>query len=65
MLLDCLHLRPIRQQFKRIEMMCVTSNKAIDIYDLQIRSVDGKFPLEAEVKKVDRKELTLKNAQIS
>ena len=46
-------------------MMCVTSNKAIDIYDLQIRSADGKFPLEAEVKKVDRKELTLKNAQIS
>ena len=64
-LLDCLHLRPIRQQFKRIEVMRVTSNKAIDIYDLQIRSVDGKFTLEAEVKKVDRKELTLKNAQIS
>ena len=52
-LLDCLYLRPIRQQFKRIEMMCVTSNKAIDIYDLQIRSVDGKFTLEAEVKRVD------------
>ena len=61
-LLDCLHLRPIRQQFKRIEMMFGTSNKAIDIYGLQIRSVDGKFTLEAEVNKVDRKELlTLEN----
>ena len=56
-LLNCLHLRPIRQQFKRIEMMFGTSNKAIDIYGLQIRSVDGKFTLEAEVNKVDRKEL--------
>ena len=61
-LLDCLHLRPIRQQFKRIEIMFGTSNKAIDIYGLQIRSVDGKFILEAEVHKVDHKELsTLKN----
>ena len=56
-LLDCSHLRPIRQQFKRIEMMFGTSNKAIDIYGLQIPSVDGKFTLEAEVSKVDRKEL--------
>ena len=56
-LLNCLHLRPIRQQFKRIEMMFGTSNKAIDVYGLQIRSVDGKFILEAEVNKVDRKEL--------
>ena len=61
-LLDCLHLRPIRQQFKSIEMMFGTSNKAIDIYGLQIRSVDGQFTLEAEVNKVDHKELlTLEN----
>ena len=61
-LLDCLHLRPIRQQFKRIEIMFGTSNKAIDIYGLQIRSVDSKFILEAEVHEVDHKELsTLKN----
>ena len=39
-----------------------TSNKAINIYGLQIRSLDGKFSLEAEVNKVDRKEfLTLEN----
>ena len=39
-----------------------TSNKAIDIYGLQIRSVDSKFILEAEVHEVDHKELpTLKN----
>lgn len=34
-----------------------TSNKAIYIYGLQIRSVDGKFILEAEVHEVDHKEL--------
>ena len=39
-----------------------TSKKAIDIYGLQIRNVNSKFILEAEVNKVDRKELlTLKN----
>ena len=39
-----------------------TSNKAINIYGLQIRSLHGKFSLEAEVNKFDRKELlTLKN----
>ena len=55
-------MRPIRQEFTGIEMMFGTSNKAIDIYGLQIRSLDGKFILEAEVHKVDRKELqTLKN----
>ena len=55
--LDYLHLRPIRQQFKRIEVMFGTSNKAIDIYGPQIPSVNGKFTLKAEVNKVDRKEL--------
>ena len=61
-LLDRFHLRPLRQQFKCIEMMFGTSNKAVDIYGLQIRSVDGKFTMEAEVNKVDLKELlTLEN----
>ena len=61
-LLDRLQLRPIRQEFKRIEMMFGTSNKAINIYGLQIRSLDGKFSLQAEVNKVDHKELlTLEN----
>ena len=61
-LLDRLQLRPIRQEFKRIEMMFGTSNKTINIYGLQVRSLDGKFSLQAEVNKVDRKELlTLEN----
>ena len=61
-LLNRLYLCPIRQEFKRIENMFGTSNKAINIYDLEIRSLDGKFSLEAEVNKVDRKELlTLEN----
>ena len=34
--LDRLQSRPIRQEFKRIEMMFGTSNKAINIYGLQI-----------------------------
>ena len=58
MLLDCLHLCPIRQQFKHIEMMFGTSNKVIDIYGLQTRSIDGKLTVEAEVNKVDHKELS-------
>ena len=58
MLLGCFHLCPIRQQFKHIEMMFGTSNKVIDIYGLQTRSIDGKLTVEAEVNKVDRKELS-------
>ena len=55
---------PIRQQFKHIEMMFGTSNKVIDIYGLQTRSIDGKLTVEAEVNKVDRKELsTWENAK--
>ena len=61
-LFDGLQLRPIRQELKRIEMMFGTTNKAINIYGLQIRSLDGKFSFQAEVNKVDRKELlTLEN----
>lgn len=56
-ILDCLRLRPVRQEFKRIEMMFGASNKAISIYGLQIGDVDKKFSLDAEVTKVDRKEL--------
>ena len=55
--LDRLQLRPIRQEFKLIEMMFGTSNKAINIYGLQIGNLNGKFSLQAEVNKVDRKEL--------
>lgn len=61
-LLDRLHLRSIRQEFKRIDMIFGTSNKAINIYSLQIRSLHGKFSLQAEVNKVDRQKLlTLEN----
>ena len=53
-LLDHLGIRPIRKEFKRIEMMLGSVNKVIGVYDLTINSLNGKFRLQTEVTKVDR-----------
>jgi len=51
---DHLGLRPIRKEYKRIEMMLGSVNKVIGIYSLTINSLNGTFSLETEVTKVDR-----------
>ena len=53
-ILDHLGLRPVRKEFKRIEMMLGSVNKVIGIYNVMIKSLNGKFWLETEVTKVDR-----------
>ena len=61
-LLDKLRLKPERSEVRRIEMMIGATTKRVEIYSLQISSVKGDFKLEAEVTKVDRKELlTVRN----
>ena len=53
-ILDHLRIRPLREEFKRIEMMLRSVNKAIGVYGVMIDSLDGNFRLETEVTKVDR-----------
>lgn len=53
-ILDHLGIRPLRQEFKRIEMMLGSVNKVIGVYGVTINSLNGKFRLETEVTKVGR-----------
>ena len=53
-ILEHLGIRPLREEFKRIEMMLGSANKVIGVHGVTIGSLDGKFRLETEVTKVDR-----------
>ena len=53
-ILDHLGIRPIREEFKRIEMMLGSNSKVIGVYGVTISSLNGKFRLKSEVTKVDR-----------
>ena len=46
-------IRPLHKEFKRIEMMLGSVNKAIGGYGVTIDSLDGNFWLGTEVAKVD------------
>ena len=61
-LIDLIHAKPIRKEFKRIEMMLGSVNKVISVHKLSVNNIEGDFKLDTEVTKVDRNELlTLKN----
>ena len=65
-ILDHLRIRPFREEFKRIEMMLGSVNKAIGVLKVTIDSLDGNFRLETEVTKVDRGSLlSLENPKYS
>ena len=51
-ILDHLRIRPLREEFKRVEIMLGSVNKAIGVYGVTIDSLDGNFRLETEVTKV-------------
>ena len=59
--LDKLRLKQERAEVRRIEMMIGAVTKRVEIYNLPISSVKGDFRFEAEVTKVDRKELLTVN----
>ena len=46
--------KPIRQDYKRIEMMMQSTIRVMDIYNLKITDSDEHFSLNSEVSKVDR-----------
>ena len=53
-LLDRLHKRAVRKEFRRIEMMMQATSKEIEVHDLTIRNTAGDYTLNVEVTKVDR-----------
>ena len=53
-LLDRLGKRPVRKEFRRIEMMMQTTNKEIEVHEVIIGNLSGDFHLKTEVTKVNR-----------
>ena len=53
-ILDYLQIRPLREEFPRIEITLGSVNEAIGVYGGTIDSLDGNFRLKTEVTKVDR-----------
>ena len=51
--------KPIRKNYKRIEMMLGTITKTVDIFEVRISSLDGRFEINAEVNKVKKSKLLL------
>ena len=56
-LLQLIKKKPIRQDYKRIEMMMQSTTRVMDIYNLQITDLDEHFSSNSEVSKVDRQVL--------
>jgi len=53
-LLDRLGKRPVRKEFRRIEMMMQTTDKEIEVHDVVIKNLSGDFHLRTEVTNVNR-----------
>ncbi|KAK3730340.1 hypothetical protein QZH41_011251 [Actinostola sp. cb2023] len=53
-LLQHINKRPVRTEHKRIDMMMCSTTQRIDVYDLTVKSVDGKFELATTGNKVDK-----------
>ena len=65
-LVNLIHSKPIKKEFKRIEMMLGSVNKIISIHNLTIHNLEADFQLRTERTKVDRKTLLrLNNSRYS
>ena len=53
-LLDRIKLKPIRKERRRIDMMMQSVTQKIEVYDVNIASIDDKFSLQAFVSKVEK-----------
>ena len=56
-LTERINQQPIRKDYKRIEMMLHTATKTVDIFQVQISSLDGCFIINTEVNKVEKSTL--------
>ena len=53
-LIDRLSKRPTRTEHKRIDMMMCSTTQKIEVYNVNVSSITGKFAMETEVNKVDK-----------
>ena len=53
-LIDQLSKRPTRTEHKRIDMMMCSTTQKIEVYNVNVSSITGKFAMETEVNKVDK-----------
>eukprot|EP00795_Rhopilema_esculentum_P008005 gene8005-13914_t len=53
-LLDLIKIKPVRKKTRRIDMMMQSVNQRIEVYNVNIASIDEKFSLQAFVSKVDK-----------
>ena len=44
-LLNTIGRKPVRQEFKSIEMMFQTTTRKIDVYEVDVADVEGKFKM--------------------
>ena len=56
-LLDRLQKRPVRKEYKRIEMMMHSTSRMIEVHQVTISDLEGNFKLQTDVTKVDRSNL--------
>ena len=56
-LLDRLQKRPVRKEYKRIEMMMQSTSRLIEVHRVMISDLDENFKLQTEVTKVNRSDL--------
>ena len=56
-LLELIKRKPIRQDYKRIEMMMQSTTKVTDIYNVRISDINEQFNIVSEVSQVDREVL--------
>ena len=53
-LITALGKKPVRQEFKSIEMMLQTMTRKIDVYEVEIADVEGKFKMSSELNLIDK-----------
>ena len=53
-MLNVIGEKPIRQEFKSIEMIRQTSTRKIDIYQAEITDVDRKFKMSCELNRIEK-----------
>ena len=56
-LLNRLKVKPIQKETQNIDMMMISSTRKVEVYDLEISDLSGKFTLNSKVYKVDRNTL--------
>ena len=53
-LLNTIGKKPVRQEFKSLEMMFQITTRKIDVYEVEIADVEGKFKMSCELNRIEK-----------